>query len=493
MPDPNASVDGDEAEPAPPRVNDTVVTRDLRMAGRLETKSDGRHRFIATRGWHFYDGKVWRLDDNESHIQQLLIDLLAELWPSAFFDQQLQEDIQRCHTSAGISGVLKIASKLRGFSARIEDFDSKPWLLNTPSGTLNLRTRKVEPHNPDDLLMQITRGSYRKGAYRASAVFRPMLERIQPDDATLEFLQRVAGSALLGEHREDIFVIWLGELGSNGKTVLDGAIRYALGDYANIAPREMIMETRITHSSDNIVLFRKRYVSIDETNRGERIDEAKMKSLTGGGTLTGRDLYEKRVTWEPTHTLTLMTNHGPKVSGDDKASWRRIVVIPFSVRIPDPDPADPAAADVGLSARLEDDADAVLDFLLCGYVRYGRDGLTAVPARVQQATTAYYEANDELLQFRRDCCIEASDLKVSNPELLAAYRAWCDSEGIERPYGARAFGRYMDGSGFKREPGGDKLRVGIALKRRTDQVIRASGLRKGGNGCFVDTPPIGQN
>lgn len=473
LPDPDGGVADQDDAPSPPSVNDSVVTRDLRMAGRLETKSAGLHRFIAKRGWHWYDGKVWRFDDNETHIQQLLISLLEELWPTAFTNQQMQEDIQRCHTSAGISGVLKIASKLPGFSARIEDFDAKPWLLNTPGGTVDLKAIKIRPHNPHDLLMQITRGQYRKKAYRKSEFFRPMVERIQPDDATLEYLQKVAASALLGEHREDIFVIWLGEVGSNGKTVLDGALRYALGDYANIAPREMVMETRFTHSSDNMVLFRKRYVSIDETNRGERIDEAKMKSLSGGGTLTGRDLYEKRVSWEPSHTLTLMTNHGPKVSGDDKASWRRIVVIPFSVRIPDPDPNDPAAADVGLSSRLEDEADAILDFLLRGYVLYQREGLANVPEAVRQATTAYYEANDELLQFRRDCCEEASDLKESNPALLAQYRHWCETEGIERPYGARAFGRYMDGSGFKRETGGDKLRLGIALKPSLQRVNQA--------------------
>jgi putative DNA primase/helicase len=471
MPDPNANVaQGDDDWPAQPSVNDMVATRDLRMAGRLETKSAGLHKFIAKRGWHWYDGRVWRLDDNESRTQQLLVELLEDLWPSAFGDQQLKDDIQRCHTSAGISGVLKIASKLPGFSARIEDFDAKPWLLNTPGGTVDLRAMKIRPHNPNDLLTQITRGQHRKNAYKTSQSFRPMLERIQPDDDTLEYLQRIAGSTMLGEHREDVFVIWLGELGSNGKTVLDGALRYALGDYANIAPRETVMETKFTHSSDSMVLFRKRYVSIDETNRGERIDEAKMKSLSGGGTLTGRDLYEKRVSWEPTHTLTLMTNHGPKVSGDDKASWRRIVVIPFNVRIPDPNPKDSDSADVGLSARLEADADAVLDFLLRGYVRYSRDGLANRPEKVQQATTAYYEANDELLQFRRDCCEEASHLKASNPELLGAYRNWCSREGIERPYGARAFGRYMDGSGFKREAGGDKLRAGIALKEKLQKV-----------------------
>ncbi len=458
----DSRADGAASTP-PPSVDDTATTADLRMAGRLEVKAVGLHKYIARRGWHYYDGKVWKLDDNETYIQQRLIALLEELWPKALTNNELKADIERCNRASGIAGVLKIASKLPGLSARIEDFDSKPWLLNTPNATLNLETCKKQPHNPNDLLTQITRADFDPKAYKASTVFRPMVERIQPDDHTLSYLQKLLGSSLIGQHREDVFIIWLGESGSNGKTVLDGAIRYALGDYANVAPREMVMATKYGHSSDNIVLFRKRYVSIDETNRGERIDEAKMKSLTGGGTLTGRDLYEKRVTWAPTHTLTLLTNDGPKVSGDDKASWRRIVVIPFNVRIPDPDPRDDSAANVGLSAELEKDANAVLAFLLSGYLQYTRHGLSDMPELVRQKTTAYYEANDELLQFRRDCCDEATDLKVGNPELLSAYRAWCQNEGIERPYGARAFGRYMDNSGFKRESGGDKQRVGITL------------------------------
>ncbi len=472
-----------------PSVDDKATTADLRMAGRLERRAAGRHKFVTKRGWHYYDGKVWRQDGNETHIQQCLIGLLEKLWPKALVDADLRGDIERCNRAAGMGGVLKIASKLPGLSARVEDFDAKPWLLNTPNGTLNLQTRKKQRHDPKDLLTQITRGSYRSTAYDDSTVFRPMLERIQPDDPTLTYLQKLVGSSLVGKHREDLFVIWLGETGSNGKTVLDGAIRYALGDYANVAPREMVMATKYSHASDNIVLFRKRYVSIDETNRGERIDEAKMKSLSGGGTLTGRDLYEKRVTWEPTHTLTLLTNDGPKVSGDDKASWRRIVVIPFNVRIPDPNPKDDQAANVGLSAQLEDDADAVLSFLLRGYRNYLDEGLADMPSQVRQKTTEYYEANDGLLQFRRDCCVESSELKISNPDLIAAYRVWCSNEGNERPYGARAFGKYMDNSGFKRDTGGAKLRTGLALnpdwQRRMTRVLGPETIAdqaKGGNG-----------
>jgi putative DNA primase/helicase len=37
------------------------------------------------------------------------------------------------------------------------------------------------------------------------------------------------------------------------------------------------------------------------------------------------------VSFERSHTALFITNHLPKVSGDDPAVWRRIRVIPFDV------------------------------------------------------------------------------------------------------------------------------------------------------------------
>ena len=43
--------------------------------------------------------------------------------------------------------------------------------------------------------------------------------------------------------------------------------------------------------------------------------------------------------FEPTHLLLLATNHLPRIDDDTEAVWRRIRVIPFTVEIPEEDPA----------------------------------------------------------------------------------------------------------------------------------------------------------
>jgi putative DNA primase/helicase len=62
-----------------------------------------------------------------------------------------------------------------------------------------------------------------------------------------------------------------------------------------------------------------------------------MKRLTGGDAIRARYLGRDSVTFEPSHTAILVTNHLPKVSGDDDAVWRRVRVVPFDVVIPEAD------------------------------------------------------------------------------------------------------------------------------------------------------------
>ena len=77
-----------------------------------------------------------------------------------------------------------------------------------------------------------------------------------------------------------------------------------------------------------------RWVVVTESDKGRRLAEATMKRLTGGDPITARRLYGQPVTFDPSHTAVMVTNHLPVVSGDDPASWRRILVTPFTVTIP---------------------------------------------------------------------------------------------------------------------------------------------------------------
>ncbi|MBN8936800.1 MAG: hypothetical protein J0I13_11085, partial [Rhizobiales bacterium] len=44
----------------------------------------------------------------------------------------------------------------RRHATRTENWDADPWLLNTPAGTVDLRTGKLRPHERTDLVTKIT-------------------------------------------------------------------------------------------------------------------------------------------------------------------------------------------------------------------------------------------------------------------------------------------------------------------------------------------------
>ncbi|MBX4298583.1 hypothetical protein K4H04_22770, partial [Mycobacterium tuberculosis] len=89
------------------------------------------------------------------------------------------------------------------------------------------------------------------------------------------------------------------------------------------------------------------------------------------------------------HTPLLITNHLPRVPGDDTAIWRRIRVVPFEVVIP----AD--EQDRELDARLQLEADSILSWAVAGWSDYQRIGLSQ-PDAVLAATSNYREDSDTI-------------------------------------------------------------------------------------------------
>ena len=76
--------------------------------------------------------------------------------------------------------------------------------------------------------------------------------------------------------------------------------------------------------------------------RGGRLDEERVKLLTGAeGKIAARFMRRDFFEFAPEHHLVLQTNHEPEVSGTDYAIWRRIRLIPFTVKFEKPAKENP--------------------------------------------------------------------------------------------------------------------------------------------------------
>jgi len=424
-----------------------------RMAYRLAERYAGRLLFVHGIGWHAYDGRRW-VEDDRGEATRAVLDELRTALAESFDDKDLRADVRKCESAAGVAGVLDLASALKPFACTVSDLDADPYLLNCANGTLDLHTLILRPHDPADRITKVTGGAYVPDA--AGPVWDAFLARVLPDTDVLGFLQRYAGVSLSGRILEHVLAILTGT-GRNGKSVFNEALSHALGDYASTAEPDLFMHRENAHPTGEMDLLGVRWVAVSESDAGRRLAEATVKRLTGGDTIKARRMRQDFVQFTPSHTAVLVTNHPPKVSGDDPALWARLRVIPFDVVIPK------AEQDTHLGEKLELEVDAILAWAIAGWADYRERGL-AEPDVVMRATEAYKADSDAVGRFLVECCIVNPLMWVSVSDLFDRWTRWAAEDGTD-PSNKRALGDALDKRGHPvtRGTGGKRIRKGLGL------------------------------
>lgn len=429
------------------------VRGQVRVAYRLAREHPGRLLHVHGLGWHAWDGARWVEDQRGAAMQAVLATLRTALADS-LEDKDLRADVRKCESAAGVRGVLDIASALPAFACTVADLDADPYLLNVANGTLDLRTMDLRPHAPADRITKRCAGAWDPEA--VSGDWAAFLDTSLPDVDVRAFLQRYVGHALVGTVLEHHLAILIGA-GRNGKGVFYGAVGHALGDYAVSAEPDLFMHRDGAHPTGEMDLRGARWVVVSESDRGRRLAEATVKRLTGGDRIRARRMRQDFVEFPASHTAALVTNHLPRVSGDDPALWSRLRVVPFDVVVPE-DQRDPH-----LPEKLQLAADAVLAWVVNGWAAYRERGLDE-PAAVMAATSKYQTASDAVTRFVAECCYASGAVSVRFAELWTAWSRWQADDGAEAMT-KRAFGDALSKAGYPsvKGTGNVTFRQGLAL------------------------------
>lgn len=450
----------DAFEPEPLIWEDHGLRSHQRIASRYAQYGRGKVLYVHGAGWHAWDGKRWAPDVRAAKANALLEELLRMSWAESQHSAELASDVRASMTATGSAGVLSLAST----KLLAEHVDENPHLLNCQNGTLDLHTLRLRPHDPADMLTKITGASYDPAA--RGETWRGFLASSLPDPEVRGFLQRYAGLALIGQVIEHVIVIATGS-GRNGKGVIARAMKAALGSYAVTATNDLLITGRHGHKSAGelasmMVLRGARWAEMSEIDKGARMNESLMKSLTGGDTITAKFMGKDFVEFEPSHSFYMLTNDLPAVDADSEAAWARIRVVPFTESfIGKEDPT--------LDGRISAEIDAVLVWAVEGLREYQRIGLAA-PDAVNNADSSYRQENDPVSAFVTDECIVSPAASVKAAALFEAYTEWARTNG-EAQITAKAFGSLI-----KRTPGvtagkvaGSRGYAGIGLAAKIDE------------------------
>lgn len=460
-PDPDPPRD-DRREPGPPRTQDDWGRR---FAARV---TDMRH--VHGIGWHQWDGTRWRPDETGS-AARIMSDLIREGFAElAELDNRevrgAARDLTAMQKASSINGALFLASVRPEMAVAVSEIDAQPHLLNVANGTLNLDTMQLQRHRRDDLITKVARGAYRPDAGGSRWV--KFAAEILPDPEVRAFVQRLMGLVVYGKVREHVLPIPWGR-GRNGKSTFIEAVLNALGDYGLQADAKLLMSgASERHSTERADLQGKRLAVCMESAQGSRLDAAMAKQLTGGDTITARKMRQDNISFEPSHTVALVTNYRPVIPGDDDALWKRVLLIPFTQRFLG------SSADTGLLDVLKADADAVITWMAEGWRQYRETGLNP-PASVRAATDAYRADSDVLGQFlAARCHIATSAYSLRQPGvasgvLYAAWESWCRHNG-EDPGSSKAFTAQLEARGLRKKATNSGTRwLGVTLYREGDE------------------------
>lgn len=373
-------------------------------------------RYVAPWGkWHVWTGTHWKPDDTLA-----AFDMARAICREAAASCNKERARALIASAKTVAAVERLAKSDRRLAATVDQWDADPWLLNTPAGTIDLKTGTGREHRQTD---HITKCTAVAPGTAGCPLWLAFLHRVTDGNADLiGYLQRLAGYGLTGSTQEHVLPFAHGA-GGNGKGVFIAAISGAMGDYHKTAPIETFAASSgDRHPTELAMLRGARLVTAQETEEGRRWAESRIKSLTGGDRIAARFMRADFFEFTPQFTLLIAGNHKPGLRSVDEAIRRRFHLIPFDVTIPT------SEQDKSLGEKLKAEWPGILTWMIQGCLAWQRQGLQP-PAVVLSATASYLEGQDALSAWLDECCERDPDGWEGRKDLFASWKAWAERSG----------------------------------------------------------------
>ncbi|HEV2400855.1 MAG TPA: phage/plasmid primase, P4 family [Candidatus Sulfotelmatobacter sp.] len=441
-----------DSEPVPPRLSEEA------LALRFSRQYADDLRYVSSWGhWMCWDGLRWT-NDNTLHVFDLARGICRKA--SAECGDARDRTAMRIAAAQTVTAIERLARADRRHAARVEQWDTNVWLLNTPQGTVDLRTGKIHEHTRDEYITKITA----TGPGGNCPIWLQFLARVTGGDPELQsFLQRMVGYTLTGSTCEQALFFLYGT-GANGKSVYLSTISALLAGYAKTAPASSFTASaNEQHPTDLAGLRGARFVTAIETEDGSRWAESKIKSLTGGDKIAARFMRGDFFEFIPEFKLVIAGNHKPGLRSVDEAMRRRFHLVPFTVAIPQEE------RDPSLTEKLRAEFPGILAWAIQGCLEWQQDGLNP-PAIVRDATADYLASEDVIGCWLEDECFEDEALWTSSAALSLNYTAWCQRTA-EKPISPKRLTQALDARGFvQKRTSSARGFSGIGLRRRMTDV-----------------------
>ena len=371
--------------------------------------------------------------------------------------------VKRSQSCSKLNAMISMSSKWPAMEVRSNQFDSAIHKLATDNAVVNLASSQCSDQIENPFWRRKANAKWDENA--ECPKFSLFLEEVFCGDPDLiDWVQLALGYSITGSTDEQVMFLAYGN-GANGKSTLLELVKEIIGDFAQVANINEFM-SKDKHGIRSLeqvaVLDGVRLAIASEIEGNGQLNEALMKRLTGGDTLTAARLHQSQFTFKPQFKIWMLVNYLPRSQDNSDGFWRRIRVIPFNAKFIG------NKRRIDLKQQLLEERDGILNWLVTGARRWharqlqqGGSGLGTCQA-VEDATAAFRRKNDPLRDFLDACVTYNPSGKVPAGALYEAYRNWSEFNALGRTLSSASFAQNLQSQGFH--------------KKRTSNGIHYSGL-----------------
>jgi len=433
-------------------MNKKTLATDMANADRLVLFHADDLKFVRDGGgWKYWNGLIW--EDGRDQVMEISKEVVRsipveaaqisvsgnkvladELWAWGKKSQQLER----------LRAMIKLSESDEKITEKIAKFDTDPMLLACRNCVIDLHSGTPRQAMASDMISVSIPVSYDSAA--TCPTWTEFLNQVLGQDQELiDFIQKAVGYSLTGSLSEQCLFFLFGH-GRNGKSTFISTITELFGELHKRTAADTLMLKKQGGGipNDLAALVAARMVSVSEIGEGMRLDEGKIKDLTGGDMISARFLHGEFFNFKPKFKLWLAGNYKPRIVGTDEGIWRRLRLIPFSITI-EKEKIDPELPD-----KLLEELPGILNWAVTGTMKWQVSGMTPPPA-VLSATKEYRTSSDVIGEWLEEC-IDDKDFTARTPakNIRESYEDWARENGYQ-PLSSRRLNEQLIERNFCRE------------------------------------------
>ena len=387
------------------------------------------------KSWYSYSDGAWRKDVGSHIISRKIKEFcrLMVLYCGEIEEEDRRREYMKFVLKMGDrrfrDRLMKDAADNENLVVLAEQFDANPYLINCLNGTFDLEKMEFREHDWRDFLTMQTNFKYTLKDAKCARWEQFISEVTCNDPDKAEYLQKALGYSMLGMANEECMFILHGKTTRNGKSTLLAAVEHLLGDYSSNAPVKIICRNGVNKDAEApspvlAGLKGKRFVTMSESEDSGKLDESIIKQLTGGESITARNLYESAFTFTPQFTLWLSCNDLPAVRDQSLFASDRVRVIEFNRHFKE----NEQDKNLKNEFQTQEAMQGIFAWLVAGYFKYKRFGLR-MSDDMRRVVRQYEKDNDLVLQFLEQKCEVSTSGGTRAKSLYDSYKIWCKSNG----------------------------------------------------------------